>query len=73
MVNWYLRLVGLLVIGANIAHALVVVTSSTMVGMKQSCWYLVTVVRTAYTGHSTRVVATGTAGSVVTAHSILDK
>ena len=75
MVYRYLLLMDLLVVGANIAPALLVVTRSAMVGVKQSCWYLVTVIRTAYTGYCTSVVTTGAAGlvAVVTAHSILDK
>ena len=73
MVNWYLRLVGFLVMGANVAHSLLVVTSSAMVRLEQDCRYLVAVIGTAYTGHSTCVAATRTAGLVVMAHSKLDK
>ena len=39
----YLVLMDLLVVGADIAPALLVVARSAMVGVKQSCWYLVTV------------------------------
>ena len=73
MVYRYLVLMDLLVVGADIAPALLVVARSAMVGVKQSCWYLVTVERTAYTGYCTSTVTTRAARSVVTAHSKLDK
>ena len=73
MKNWSLRLVIFLSKGADIAASLLPPSSSgttRVVGMEESSWYMVTVIRLALavTWYSTRQVATGTA-RLVFAHS----
>ena len=71
MKYWYLGLVIFLSKGANAATSLLPLGgsgTSRVVGVKESSWYMVAVIRLSDTRHSTRLVATGT-DRLVFAHS----